>query len=78
MPKTWIEEICGGSTRVRYCDIKALLTYFERGSITVHLTSCFTGWDLASWLCQLTNNLLGQIQTSQIGGQLYSETSHTK
>jgi hypothetical protein len=47
------------------------------GSITVPLTSCLTGlesavWQLTIFCCYLQNRL---IQTSQTGGQWYSDTS---
>ena len=53
------------------------LTYFERGSITVQLTSCLTGFDLAKqvnvlWIKPKQSSW---IITSQKGGQLYSDTS---
>ena len=53
------------------------LTYFVRGSITVWLTSSLTGQDLAALLMlnQIEIYKFGQIQTSQTGGRLYSETS---
>ena len=56
---------------------QSTLTYFVRGSITVWLTSFLTGLDTN----KLVNVYLIQrkqsswIQTSQIGGQLYSDTS---
>ncbi len=47
------------------------------GSITVPLTSCLTGLESAVWLltffCFYLQNRL--IQTSQTGGQRYSDTS---
>ncbi len=49
----------------------------KRGSITVPLTSCFTGLDSAIWqltfFCFYLQNRL--IQTSQTGGQQYSDAS---
>ena len=52
------------------------LTYFVRGSITVQLTS----YDSAALLVliQLEVYKFGRIQTSQKGGQLYSDTSPYK
>ena len=55
-----------------------MLGRFVRGSITVWLTSCFTGLDEAFWLCLIDNRLTylsGQIQTSQIGCHLYCDAS---
>ena len=56
---------------------KKTLTYFGRGSITVQLTTCLTGQDSAAlvMLNQIEIYNFGQIQTSQTGGQLYSDTS---
>ena len=53
------------------------LTYFIRGSITVRLTSCLTGLDLAEQvnLLLIKHKQSSWIQTSQTGGQLYSDTS---
>ena len=44
------------------------------------MTSCFTGLDSAALLMLNEQHiyLFGQIQTSQIGGQLYSDTSPYK
>ena len=56
------------------------LIYFVKGSITVQLTSCLTGFDSAALLMfnQQQIYLFGWIQISQIGGQLYSDTSPYK
>ena len=56
------------------------LTYFVRGSITVMLISCLTGLDSVVLLFKNYQqiDLLGQIQTSQTGGQPYSDTSPYK
>ena len=56
------------------------LNYFGRGSTALRLTSCLTGWDSAACLFKLDTFLhkFGQIQTSQTGGQLYSDTSPYK
>ena len=61
-----------------YYSIQRTLTYyFLRGSITVQLTSFLTGLDSAALL--ILNKIqiykFGWIQTSQTGGQLYSDTS---
>ncbi len=45
------------------------------GSITVPLTSCLTGLESANNFCLYVQNRL--IQTSQIGGQWYSDTVFT-
>ena len=47
------------------------------GSITIWLTSCLFGLDLAALLMLNEQQLylFGQIQTSQTGGQLYKDTS---
>ena len=53
------------------------LTYFVRESITVQLTSCVTGWDLAkreNVLC-IKDKQSSWILTSQTGGQPYRDTS---
>ena len=53
------------------------LTYFVSRSITVRLTSCLTSYDSAALL--VLNYIViykyGRIQTSQTGGQTYSDTS---
>ena len=51
-------------------------TYFW-GSITVWLTSCLFCLDSTALPTSIEQqfNLFGQIQTSQTGGQLYSDTS---
>ena len=56
------------------------LTYFVRGSITVWLTSYWTGLDSAAVLMfnQQQIYLFSQIQTSQTGGQPYNDTSPYK
>ena len=56
------------------------LTHFVRGSITVWLTSGLTGFDSAALFMfnQQQIYLFGQIQTSQTGGQLHSDTSPYK
>ena len=48
-----------------------------RGSITVQLTYCLTGLDSADMLMLNKKQfyLVGQIQTSQSGGQPFSDTS---
>ena len=63
------------ATLYLYLDQRTL-TYFARGSITVHLTSCLTGLDSAAlpMFYQLQIYLFGQIQTSQTGGHMYSDT----
>ena len=52
------------------------LTYFIRGSITVQLTSCLTGLDLAKQVNQLLIKLKqsSRFQTIPTGGQPYSNT----
>ena len=45
----------------------------EGGSITVPLTSCLTGLESAVQVCFYLKNRL--TQTSQTGGQWYSDTS---
>ena len=56
------------------------LTYFVRGSITVQLTSCLIGLDLAKQVSMLLiqHKQSSWIQTSQAGGQSYSDTSPSK
>ena len=56
---------------------RELLTYFVRGSITVRLTSCLTGSDLAKRVNVLwiKHKQSSWILTSQTGGQLYNEVS---
>ena len=55
-------------------------TLIGQGSITVWLTFCLTGLDSNALLMfnQQQINLFSQIQTSQTGGQLYSDTSPYK
>ena len=45
------------------------------GSITVLLTSCFTGLESVVWLLTIFAFICRLIQTSQTGGQWYSDTS---
>ena len=54
-----------------------MLTYFLWGIITVQLTSCLTGEDSAALFMFNSQHiyLFGQIQTSQTGGQPYSDNS---
>ena len=50
------------------------LTDILRGSITVWLTSCLTGLESAA-LLMFNQQWFSQMQTSQTGGQPYSDTS---
>ena len=54
----------------------SLTRYYVWGSITVGLTSCFICLDSAAFIMLNWQQLYlcGQIQTSQTGGQSYSET----
>ena len=56
---------------------KRTFTYFVRGRITVRLTSCLTGLDLAEQLNMLLMKYKqgSWIQIRQTGGQPYSDTS---
>ena len=53
------------------------LTYFVRGSITVRLTSCLTGYDSAAMFVFNSQQIYSfdQIQPSHAGGQPYRDTS---
>ena len=52
------------------------LTYFGRGSITVWLTSCLTGYDLTKLvnLCLIQHKQSSRLLTSQTWGQSYNDT----
>ena len=66
-----------GGLQVRLKHKQRTLTYFVRGSITVWLTSCLTGLDLAKQenLLMIKNKQSSWIQSNQTGGQSYSDTS---
>ena len=75
-----IQIISGSISWFFYPFVQRTLTYFIRGTITVWLTTCLTGLDLAKQVNMLLikHKQSNWIKTSQIGGLMYSDTSPYK
>ena len=63
------------TTAAIYCSKERMLTYFERGSITVLLTSCFTCF---AYLCWISNILTCFVVSKQevLGTALVADDDH--